>query len=111
MVITTINGITGAIRRFFEVLPDWHFTIVADQKTPTLEGIQFEKRCTFLSLSKQEKAGFFLHEKIPYNHYCRKNLGYLYAIIPAGLGATIMLVVALLINNIPKSRRYPEFWI
>jgi len=26
-------------------------------------------------------------------------------------GAIIMLVVALLINNIPKSRRYPEFWI
>lgn len=39
------------------------------------------------------------------------NLGYLYAIIPAGLGAAIMLLVALLINNIPKSRRYPEFWI
>lgn len=39
------------------------------------------------------------------------NLGYLYAIVPAGLGAVIMLIVALLINNIPKSRRYPEFWI
>jgi CBS-domain-containing membrane protein len=39
------------------------------------------------------------------------NLGYLYVIIPAGLGATIMLIVALLVNNIPKSRRYPEFWI
>jgi CBS-domain-containing membrane protein len=39
------------------------------------------------------------------------NLGYLYAIIPAGLGAVIMLVVALLINNIPKNRHYPEFWI
>lgn len=38
------------------------------------------------------------------------NLGYLYAIIPAGLGALIMLAVALLVNNIPKSRRYPEFW-
>ena len=38
------------------------------------------------------------------------NLGYLYAIIPAGLGAIIMLIVALLVNNIPKSRRYPEFW-
>ncbi len=37
-------------------------------------------------------------------------LGYLYAIIPAGLGALIMLVVALLVNNIPKSREYPEFW-
>lgn len=39
------------------------------------------------------------------------HLGYLYAIIPAGLGAVIMLAVALLVNNIPKSRRYPEFWI
>jgi len=38
------------------------------------------------------------------------DLGYLYAFIPAGLGAAIMLVVALLVNNIPKSRRYPEFW-
>jgi CBS-domain-containing membrane protein len=39
------------------------------------------------------------------------NLGYLYVIIPAGLGALIMLVVALLVNNIPQRRRYPEFWI
>jgi len=38
------------------------------------------------------------------------NLGYLYAVVPAGLGALIMLAVALLINNIPKDRRYPEFW-
>jgi CBS-domain-containing membrane protein len=37
-------------------------------------------------------------------------LGYLYAIIPTGLGALIMLVVALLVNNIPKSRKYPDFW-
>jgi CBS-domain-containing membrane protein len=39
------------------------------------------------------------------------NLGYLYPIIPVGLGAMIMLAVALLINNIPKTRKYPEFWI
>ena len=37
-------------------------------------------------------------------------LGYLYVIIAAGMGALIMLVVALLINNIPDSRRYPEYW-
>ena len=37
-------------------------------------------------------------------------LGYLYAIMPAGAGAIIMLAVALLVNNIPKSRSYPEFW-
>ena len=39
------------------------------------------------------------------------NLGYLYAVIPVGLGVLIMLIIALLINNIPKNRQYPEFWI
>ncbi len=38
------------------------------------------------------------------------NLGYLYALVPAGAGALVMLLIALLVNNIPKSRRYPEFW-
>lgn len=38
------------------------------------------------------------------------NLGYLYVVMPAALGAIIMLIVALIINNIPKNRRYPEFW-
>lgn len=39
------------------------------------------------------------------------DLGYLYVIIPVALGAGIMLAVALLVNNIPKTRRYPEFWV
>ncbi|PKL16577.1 MAG: HPP family protein [Spirochaetae bacterium HGW-Spirochaetae-5] len=38
------------------------------------------------------------------------SLGYLYALIPVGAGALIMLVVALAVNNISRSRRYPEFW-
>jgi len=38
------------------------------------------------------------------------SLGFLYAVIPAAAGAAILLIVALLFNNIPKSRRYPEFW-
>jgi len=37
-------------------------------------------------------------------------LGYLYVVIPVGLGVFLMLLVALLFNNIPSSRRYPEFW-
>ncbi|MCF8053569.1 MAG: HPP family protein, partial [Desulfobacterales bacterium] len=39
------------------------------------------------------------------------DLGYLYALVPAGTGAVIMLIVALILNNIPKNRRYPEFWL
>ncbi len=39
------------------------------------------------------------------------DLGYLYALVPVGLGAVIMLVIALIVNNLTKTRRYPEFWI
>jgi CBS-domain-containing membrane protein len=39
------------------------------------------------------------------------SLGYLYALMPAGGGAIIMLAIALLVNNLSKSRRYPEFWV
>jgi CBS-domain-containing membrane protein len=39
------------------------------------------------------------------------NLGFLYVLIPVTAGAAILLVVALIVNNISKTRRYPEFWI
>jgi len=39
------------------------------------------------------------------------NLGYLYALIPTATGASIMLLIALIVNNIPGSRKYPEFWL
>lgn len=38
-------------------------------------------------------------------------LGFLYVLCPAALGALVLLAVGLVVNNIPKSRRYPEFWI
>ncbi|MBF0488978.1 MAG: HPP family protein, partial [Nitrospirae bacterium] len=38
------------------------------------------------------------------------DLGFLYALMPIGAGAAIMLIVALIVNNIPGNRRYPEFW-
>jgi len=39
------------------------------------------------------------------------NLGYLYTLIPAAAGATIMLIIALMVNNLAKNRSYPEYWI
>jgi len=38
-------------------------------------------------------------------------LGYLYVAMPVALGAVVMLVIALVINNIPTARKYPEFWL
>jgi CBS-domain-containing membrane protein len=37
-------------------------------------------------------------------------LGFLYVIVPATLGPSILVVIGLLVNNIPRSRRYPEIW-
>lgn len=37
-------------------------------------------------------------------------LGYAYALVPCLLGALLMLTVALIVNNLPKTQRYPRFW-
>jgi len=37
-------------------------------------------------------------------------LGYYYVLAPAGVGALIMLLVALLTNNLANKRRYPRYW-
>jgi CBS-domain-containing membrane protein len=37
-------------------------------------------------------------------------LGFLYAFIPAGAGALVLLLVALAVNNLAKNRKYPEYW-
>ncbi|MHB1420169.1 MAG: HPP family protein [Bacillota bacterium] len=37
-------------------------------------------------------------------------LGYYYVIMPVGLGVLVMLLIALICNNIAGKRHYPEFW-
>lgn len=37
-------------------------------------------------------------------------MGYLYVLVPALLGPLVLLVVALIVNNLPANRRYPEVW-
>lgn len=38
------------------------------------------------------------------------DLGFYYVLAPVGASALIMLIVALLVNNLCKIRKYPEFW-
>jgi len=38
------------------------------------------------------------------------SLGYFYVLVPVALGAVVMLIIALIVNNISKNRRYPDFW-
>ncbi len=39
------------------------------------------------------------------------SLGFLYAFLPAGAGAVILLIIALIVNNLAKNRSYPEYWL
>lgn len=37
-------------------------------------------------------------------------LGFWYALVPVGAGASILLAVAVVVNNLASRRRYPEYW-
>lgn len=39
-----------------------------------------------------------------------RQLGWLYAFVPCLAGSLILLAVALIVNNIPRDRRWPLFW-
>lgn len=38
-------------------------------------------------------------------------LGFGYALFPVGLGAILLVAVGVVVNNLPRGRRYPEFWV
>jgi CBS-domain-containing membrane protein len=40
-----------------------------------------------------------------------QDLGFLFALVPVTMGALILLTVAVLFNNLPRTRRYPEVWL
>ena len=75
--------------------------VAGDRKTPVdweYENVQF------LSASAQEERGFTLSATLPWNHYCRKMVGYLEAI---RLGAE--QIVDTDDDNIPKENgSFPE---
>jgi STELLO glycosyltransferases len=77
IVITTINQPTDAVRKIASTRPDWEFVVVGDRKTPkdwAWPGV------TFLGVEDQAAAVGKFAEQCPFNHYGRKNIGYLKAI-------------------------------
>ena len=106
-VVTTINVPTLAIKHVVD-MPSWCLVIVADTKTPTdymqalkelyindnniTDGgqqpvVELEDNVFFFSVEKQKEweqkpgmLGSFV-SSTPWKHFCRKNLGYLFAIL------------------------------
>lgn len=76
IVITSINQLTDAVVEFCK-FKNWNVILVSDLKS---EFIDSSDNLTVLSISDQEKLNLKSIKTTPYNHYCRKNIGYLYAI-------------------------------
>lgn len=76
IVITSIFKPTEAVLQFSK-MDEYQLIVVADEKTP--EGWHCDN-VDFMSLEQQRHSDFELAKFLPYNHYCRKMLGYLRAI-------------------------------
>jgi len=101
IVITSIFNPTEAILKFSE-RDDYQLIVVGDKKTP-------QNWCCndvdFMSIIEQESLKSELSKVLPYNHYCRKMLGYLKAIKN---GAEY--IVDTDDDNIPKKNwSFPDF--
>jgi hypothetical protein len=75
IVITSIFKPTEAIEKF-SALRDYHLVVVGDKKTPA--GWRYDN-CTYLDIDAQIALASSLANAIPFNHYGRKMLGYVYA--------------------------------
>ena len=101
IVITSINHPTEAIHSFSK-LKGYKVIVVGDKKTPSDWSC---KGVVFLSIEKQFQIGRYLNKLLPFNHYCRKMLGYLYA-----FGMDAQCIVDTDDDNIPKAKfSFPDF--
>lgn len=39
------------------------------------------------------------------------SLGYWYVLTPCAVGSLVLIAVALLVNNLPREHKYPQFWV
>lgn len=74
LVITTINHKSEAIKSFERLLSEYQILLVGDKKS---QKIIDNEQSKFISLEQQDTLGFTITNKLPQNHYVRKNIGYL----------------------------------
>ena len=81
-VVTTIFEVSAAVHDTCRRLPGWCLVVVADQKTPSSYDVDGPCHVIFLSTEKQLELSsvYPFIAAMPWNHFGRKNVGYLYAI-------------------------------
>lgn len=101
IVITSVFPPTEAVLAFSR-MAGVELIVVGDKKTPS------DWHCAnvdYISVAQQEKLAFKLGKVLPYNHYCRKMVGYLRA-----MQTGCSYIIDTDDDNIPKDNwRFPEF--
>lgn len=79
LIITSIADDSNEIlNEFAYQLPkNWDFIVIGDKKSPDNFDL---KNCQFFGVAQQQKLPFEILSALPFNHYARKNIGYLIAI-------------------------------
>ena len=76
VVITSIFPPTTLIRQLEMLYPTWCTVVVGDRKSPKL----YNSSVIFLTDAMQESLPYSLIKNLPWNHFGRKNVGFLFAI-------------------------------
>lgn len=76
VVITTIFDPSAAVKKF-AASPDTELIVIGDRKTPKLWSCE---GAHYFSIADQKDLGLSITEFLPFDHYCRKMIGYLVAI-------------------------------
>ncbi|NVM63721.1 hypothetical protein FHW88_002010 [Mucilaginibacter sp. SG538B] len=101
IVITSIFEPTEAVVSFSK-LSDYHLIVVGDKKSPQnwhCDNVEY------LSVDRQETLPYQLSKVLPFNHYCRKMLGYL-----AAIGQKAAYIIDTDDDNYPKGNwDFPVF--
>jgi len=102
IIITSIFPPTEAVYSFAK-MADYKLVVVGDKKTPKNWNCQ---NAIFLPVDDNSLLkGTKLQSVLPYNHYCRKMLGYLYAI-----QQNAKIIIDTDDDNIPKTNwNFPDF--
>ena len=76
IIITSIFPSTKAVDSYGNY-ESFKTIVVGDKKSPA----EYKNsNVTYLSVEKQSELGYAVNKELPFNHYCRKNIGYIFAI-------------------------------
>ncbi|CEO94321.1 STELLO glycosyltransferase [Plasmodiophora brassicae] len=82
-VVTTIFEPSDAVKKQANLGPDWCIVIVGDRKSPPVYHVEGSSTIVYLDANDQETFGKEFPEffsTLNWNHFGRKNVGFLYAI-------------------------------